>query len=146
MGEQLMAVAFPAVMAVVIAIVMSSVSKAGARGDLPRSGAVGIRTKATKLSDAAWAAGHGAAVPLTRKISLLTSVVALVIILLGITVEAGWVTAVGIVPFGVVILGMIPVVQAANAAAREAAAAEEAEKKTATKTRRKGKGSQKKRR
>ena len=72
----------------------------------------------------------------------------LVNILLGITVEAGWVTAVGIVPFGVVILGMIPVVQAANAAAREAAAAEDAEKKTATKTRRKGKekGSQKKRR
>lgn len=128
MGENLAAVAFPAIMAVVVAVVVSSVAKAGGRGDLPRHGAVGIRTKATKTSDAAWLAGHRAAVPRARVLTLLTSVVSLVIIVLGIVVDATWVTAVGIVPFGVVIIGLIPVAQAANAAAKEA---EEAKKKAA---------------
>ncbi|MGO1436611.1 MAG: SdpI family protein [Candidatus Corynebacterium faecigallinarum] len=126
MGDNLAAVAFPAIMAVVVAVVVSSVTKAAGRGDLPRDGSVGIRTKATKLSDAAWTAGHRAAVPRARTVSLLTSAVALVIIVLGMVVDATWVMAVGIVPFGVVIIGIIPVVQTANAAAREAHAAEQA--------------------
>jgi hypothetical protein len=137
MGDNLGAVAFPAIMAVVVAVVFSSMTKAAGRGDLPRSGSLGIRTKATKASDATWLAGHRAAAPVVRTVSLMTSVVALVIIVLGFTVDAGWVTAVGIVPFGVVLIGLVPVVQAANAAAKEAAekeAADEAEKKAARKT------------
>lgn len=37
-----------------------------ANGDLPRNGLIGLRTKATRRSDAAWTAGHQAAIPWVR--------------------------------------------------------------------------------
>lgn len=120
MSDALMAVAFPAVMGVLVAVVVSQVLKAAERGDLPRSGAVGIRTSATKASDEAWAAGHAAAVPVARNVTLLTSVVAVVVIVLGFTVDAGWVMAIAVVPLALAILGLIPVVRSANRAARAA--------------------------
>lgn len=127
MSDALMAVAFPAVMAVVLSMVFSQVTKAAARGDLPRSGAVGIRTRATKASDGAWAAGHEAAAPVARTVTLGVSVLAAVIIILSFIFEGAWVTALGVVPFVIVLVSIIPVVGTANRAARAAAAAEAAE-------------------
>ncbi|AHW65497.1 Putative secreted protein [Corynebacterium glyciniphilum AJ 3170] len=123
MSDALMAVAFPAVMAVVLSMVISQVTKAAARGDLPRSGAVGIRTAATKASDDAWTAGHEAAAPLARTVTLGTSVLAVVIIILSFIFDGAWVTALGVVPFVIVLVSLIPVVRAANRAARMAEAA-----------------------
>lgn len=113
-----MSVAFPAVAAVIVAVVCSQLSKAAARGDLPRSGAVGIRTKATKASDAAWEAGHEAVVPFARTLTLVVSGLAAVVIIIGFTVDAGWVTALGIVPFVVVLVGLVLITRKANAAAK----------------------------
>lgn len=124
MSDSLMAVAFPAVMAVVLAMVVSQVTKAAARGDLPRSGAVGIRTPATKSGDVAWTAGHTAAEPVTRRVTLGVSLLAFVIIVLSFFFDGAWVTALGVVPFFVVVVSLVPVTLTANRAAREAEAAE----------------------
>lgn len=40
------------------------------RRTLHRNGAIGIRTRHTQTSDEAWAAGHAAAVPATRRAAL----------------------------------------------------------------------------
>jgi hypothetical protein len=138
MSDALMAVAFPAVMAVVLSMVISQVTKAAARGDLPRSGAVGIRTSATKASDDAWTAGHEAAAPMARTVTLGTSVLAVLIIILSFIFDGAWVTALGVVPFVVVIVSLVPLVRAANRAARAAEAAKKTAKtgKTATKRKR----------
>lgn len=120
MSDALMSVAFPAVMAVVVAVVCSQVTKAAARGDLPRSGAVGIRTGALKASDAAWEAGHRAAEPVARVLTLVVSAAAMIVIIVSIIADGGWVTVLGIVPFIIVLVGLIPVVRAANAAANAA--------------------------
>ncbi|WP_420098075.1 SdpI family protein [Corynebacterium sp.] len=136
MSDALMGVAFPAIMAVVLAMVISQVTKAAAGGDLPRSGAVGIRTSATKASDDAWEAGHAEAAPFARTVTLVTSVLAAVIIILSFFVEGAWVTALGVVPFVVVVVSLVPLVRTANRAARAA----ESAKKGSEKGRNKGKG------
>lgn len=46
-----------------VSVVVLLVRAAVVRGGLDRNGAVGIRTKATQRSDAAWDAGHRSAVP-----------------------------------------------------------------------------------
>lgn len=54
----------------------------GARGELARNSWSGIRTKHTKISDAAWQAGHAAALPLastTMWIALITIVLAIAV-------------------------------------------------------------------
>lgn len=42
------------------------VTAAAARGHLPRNGGIGLRTRSTTASDAAWTAGHRAALPTGR--------------------------------------------------------------------------------
>lgn len=135
MSDALMAVAFPAIMAVVMAMVISQVLKAASRGDLPRSGAVGIRTSATKASDHAWEAGHVAAAPVARVVTLGVSALAAVIIILSFIFEGAWVTALGVVPFVIVLLSLVPVVRTANRAARAAEAEKKSRGKGATKRR-----------
>ncbi|MGP9724536.1 SdpI family protein [Corynebacterium sp. AOP40-9SA-29] len=129
MSDSLMAVAFPAVMAVVLAMVVSQVTKAAARGDLPRSGAVGIRTSATKSSDDAWEAGHIAAEPVTRRVTLGVSLLAFIVIVLSLFFDGAWVTALGVVPFVVVVVSLVPVTVTANRAAKEAVAQAKAKPK-----------------
>jgi hypothetical protein len=46
---------------VVLGIVATVTTRAAARGELARNGMMGIRTRATRSSDAAWEAGHQAA-------------------------------------------------------------------------------------
>jgi uncharacterized membrane protein len=46
------------------------VTRAAAAGELPRNGLVGIRTRKTQRDDAAWQAGHAAATPLVRVVTI----------------------------------------------------------------------------
>jgi uncharacterized membrane protein len=46
------------------------VTRAAAAGELPRNGLVGIRTRKTQRDDAAWQAGHAAATPLVRAVTV----------------------------------------------------------------------------
>ncbi|MEL7975409.1 SdpI family protein [Isoptericola sp. F-RaC21] len=54
------------VVAVAVAVGVWLITRAAARGQLGANGAVGIRTPATQRSEAAWEAGHRAALPLLR--------------------------------------------------------------------------------
>lgn len=56
----------PAASLVMVGALLAWLAHASDQQHLGRNGAVGIRTRATLRSDAAWAAGHRAAVPLTR--------------------------------------------------------------------------------
>ncbi|MEU4565113.1 SdpI family protein [Micromonospora sp. NPDC023956] len=50
-----------------VPLVCVGVTRAGANGQLERNGAVGIRTRDTQLSDAAWQAGHAAVLPVVTR-------------------------------------------------------------------------------
>ncbi|MFE0589797.1 SdpI family protein [Micromonospora echinospora] len=52
---------------VVVPLICVAVTRAGADGRLKRNGAVGIRTRDTQASDAAWQAGHAAALPVVTR-------------------------------------------------------------------------------
>ncbi len=49
-----------------LAVVFQTMNRQVQAGDLSNNGVFGIRTKATRSSDAAWEAGHLAAVPVIR--------------------------------------------------------------------------------
>ena len=49
---------------VIVAVASLAVTGMAADGGLARNGAAGIRTRHTRASDAAWQAGHVAALPL----------------------------------------------------------------------------------
>lgn len=80
------------------------------KGALPRNGAVGIRTRATKSSDEAWDAGHRAAVPLMRRsawFGLVMAVVTVVlVVVLGPGEDPGWEVVVPIAGFIGVAVGL----------------------------------------
>lgn len=72
-----------------------------AEDSLGRNGSTGIRTRHTKVSDAAWAAGHTAALPVLRKMSSVAAVglpTAAVVQVLGGGYTGTAVAAVALVP------------------------------------------------
>lgn len=69
---------------IVIAVVCGAMSAMIASGALTRNGLVGIRTRATRRSDAAWSAGHEAARPAVRVTTVVSAAAALATVLVGI--------------------------------------------------------------
>lgn len=65
-------------------IVFVVTAQMGAHGRLPPNGVIGFRTASTLQSDAAWEAGHRAAVPALRILALVQAVGA------GLTFVLGW--------------------------------------------------------
>ncbi|MCX5205343.1 SdpI family protein [Streptomyces sp. NBC_00237] len=95
-------------------------------GDLGRNAAIGIRTRATMSSDAAWNAGHAAAIPLLRATYLtayatgaITGVLALAVPLGGIRAPA--IIAVPLCALATVVMLLSVASSRANAAARTTA-------------------------
>lgn len=114
----------PPLLAVVgIAVLVGPVMRAGARGDLDRHGAVGIRTRHTQASDAAWRAGHAAAATWVKWSTL----VALITVMAGLALQwsvgdpFGVITALGGLLVHVIVL--LLATRDANAAARAERAA-----------------------
>lgn len=107
---------------VVLTLVCGSIASASAKGALPRNGAIGIRTKATKSSDAAWDAGHRAAVPMMRWTTwfgvLMTMVTAAAVIVLRPGEEPGWEVTAPILGFAGVSVGLMAAGVVANRAAK----------------------------
>jgi hypothetical protein len=96
-------------------------ARMAATGVLERNGVAGIRTRHTQASDAAWAAGHAAALPrVSRTVPVaITTVVATVITtVLG---GSGWGAAVGVTGLLVETVVLVSAAGVANAAARKAA-------------------------
>ncbi len=107
---------------VVLAMVCGSTASASAKGTLPRNGAIGIRTKATKSSDAAWDAGHRAAVPIMRWTTwfglLMTAVTVIAVIVLHPGDEPGWEVSAPILGLLGVFAGLMAAAVFANRAAK----------------------------
>lgn len=107
---------------VVLTMVCGSIASASARGALPRNGAIGIRTKATKSSDAAWDVGHRAAVPLMRWTTwfgvLMTVVTIVAVIVLRPGEGPGWEVAAPILGFVGVFVGLMAAGVVADRAAK----------------------------
>lgn len=72
----------------VIAVVFQMMNRQVQAGDLSNNGAFGIRTKATRSSDAAWQAGHLAAVPAIRIAYRLAYAWFAVVLVLAIVLQA----------------------------------------------------------
>jgi hypothetical protein len=96
------------------------VTRMAAEGTIARNGAAGIRTRHTQASDAAWVAGHTAALPrvsATVPIAVGTVLAAGAATLLG---ESGWGVGVGMVGFLAEMVVLISATGPADAAARQA--------------------------
>ena len=68
----------------VVGLTTSLTTRAAARGHLVRGGLIGIRTRATRRSDAAWEAGHRAAERSVRWCSLVCAVAAAAVLVVGL--------------------------------------------------------------
>lgn len=102
----------------VIAVLCQAIARAGARGSLPRQSQIGLRTRATKASDAAWESGHRAAAPVLRVVALTITgflLLGLVVALFGEAMPSLWMLAAGYV---VGIAGLLWGARAADQAAR----------------------------
>jgi hypothetical protein len=108
-------------LAVVAALIVYSMIRAAAQGHLTKDSGFGIISPAVKKTDATWTAGHEAAVPVARKTIVATAVVWVIVLVIGLVIGEDWTGYLGLVPYAVIVVGFVPMVQAANAAAREAA-------------------------
>lgn len=109
------------VLAVVAAWIVFAMVRAAAQGHLSRDSGFGLVTPTVKKTDATWAAGHEAALPVAKKTIAVTAGVWLVALVIGLIVQADWAGYLGLVPYLAVVGGFVPMVKAANAAAVEAA-------------------------
>ena len=109
------------VMSVVVLGILFVVTRMGASGEMGRNGAVGIRTKATKRSDAAWRAGHAAALPVVRTACLAILILDLVCLALVFLGPAGLVPWLGVIPSVAILVAAVPLVLAARKGAGGAA-------------------------
>lgn len=115
---------FGAMGLVVVGGAMLLIAGMGAKGSLARNGAVGIRTRATQVSDAAWQAGHESAAPVLRVTGLLGLLCAVALAVSAavwpwgepLPVGTGVLFAAG---YGVTLGGVLFATRRANAAARE---------------------------
>lgn len=91
-------------------------------GMLERNGVVGIRTRATKVSDQAWAAGHRAAYGALRMTGWLCLGVGVLTTMLALVVRGRYlvpvVLSIAVVGYVALVVGLIVIVREANAGAR----------------------------
>lgn len=96
------------------------VTRMAAEGNIARNGAAGIRTRHTQASDAAWVAGHTAALP---RVSATVPIAVGTVLATGATTllgGSGWGVGVGMVGFLAETVVLISATGPANAAARHA--------------------------
>ncbi|GAA4691078.1 hypothetical protein GCM10025781_04990 [Kocuria gwangalliensis] len=105
------------------------IAKQGALGLIGRNGAIGIRTRKTQASDAAWDAAHRAAAPLMRTVGIASLIFGAALVLSGFVWQQENPPAVTMIVFalgyGAVLVGSVPITIKANAAASRAHANQE---------------------
>ncbi|WP_293829372.1 SdpI family protein [uncultured Corynebacterium sp.] len=90
-------------------------------GTNSRNDGFGIRTQATRTSDAAWNAGHRAAAPLLRAFGVLDILFALILVVIGLLAPdmcARLGITIRLIAYAVAATGFFIAVKKANAAAR----------------------------
>ncbi|WP_156980033.1 hypothetical protein [Corynebacterium terpenotabidum] len=117
------------VLAVVAALIVYSMIRAAASGQLGRDSGFGLITGAVKKTEATWSAGHEAALPVAKKTIWATAGLWLVTLVLGLIVGETWAGYLGLVPYLAVIGGFVPMIRTANAAAEQAATKDRGKKK-----------------
>lgn len=104
------------------AVLLWRVVDGAAAGTLARDGNIGIRTRATNASDAAWLAGHRAAAAPARGVALVCGVLAVAMILAALTHRStdpdALVVSLFITGYAAMIAGSVIVARAANRGAR----------------------------
>lgn len=110
----------------IIAIFMFMTARLSKRGDLHLNNAIGLRTKDTKRSEAAWVSGHHAAEPGLLVAATVSVAAAVLAVILAVALgpersSANAVTLAALFLGYVVVIGLLlRAVRAANSAARRA--------------------------
>ena len=105
------------IMSPLVLLIVYATVKGAATGPVERNGMAGMRIKATQRSDAAWRAGHVAALRVTRRVLplvLLVDLACVVQLTVGPKALVPWV---GILPTVALLLALFPIVRAATTAA-----------------------------
>ncbi|NYE00217.1 hypothetical protein BJY21_001401 [Kineosphaera limosa] len=107
-----------------VSVLLWWVTASAARGDLGRNGAVGIRTAATTASDAAWVAGHRAALPTAKITGIVGAIIGGNLVGAGLwspsEEPSGAVLVLFAVGYSVIIVAALVAARIASQAAREA--------------------------
>lgn len=105
---------------VIVGILSLTVCESAVEGSIGRNAAVGIRTKETMKSDAAWLAGHRAAHPVMAATGWVALVLAAALVLSAVVAQQVpvIVAIVGIAGYAAVIVGALRAKAVANRAAR----------------------------
>lgn len=90
----------------VVAAVFALLARQIRNDALPRNHLVGIRTRATLRSDAAWQAGHRAAEPLTRRTAQVAAAAGALTVLVAAGLEWAGVAESAAVPVTLAVLGL----------------------------------------
>lgn len=98
------------------------VTRMAAAGQLTRNGSAGLRTRYTKASDAAWVAGHAAALPRVSRTVPVAAVTVAATVVAALLGGDGWGVAVGMIGLIAETAVLISATGPANAAARAAEA------------------------
>lgn len=101
-----------------VAVVCTSTTRMAAQGKLDRNGAVGIRTRHTQASDAAWQEGHTAALPLVYKIGWIVAITIPIAIVAELTFGEPWGILIGLAGTLCEVAVLFYAMQVANKAAR----------------------------
>lgn len=104
---------------VLVCVVVIWVARAGAAGKLGRNESVGIRTRYTRVSDAAWQAGHAAALPLVNRTAGVAAVTVISAIAVQVAWSGSWGTLVGLGGISIEVGVLMLATRAANRAAQE---------------------------
>ena len=107
---------------VIVGVLSLTVCGSAVEGSIGRNAAVGIRTKETMKSDAAWLAGHRAADPVMTVTGWVALVLAAALVLSAVVAQQMpvIVAIVGVAGYAAVIVGALRAKAVANRAARAA--------------------------
>lgn len=105
------------IMSPLVLLIVYATVKGAATGPVERNGMAGMRIKATQRSDAAWRAGHVAALRVTRRVLPLVLLVDLACVAPLFVGPKALVPWVGILPAVALLLALFPIVRAATTAA-----------------------------
>lgn len=103
---------------VTVPLVCVGVTRSAAQGRLARNDVVGLRTRHTRASDAAWQAGHAAALPLVTRIVPTAAGTVVLSVVAGFVVDLAAATVVGLVGFSAEVAQLLVAARTANRAAR----------------------------
>lgn len=107
MGEEAVGGVLLGLTAVALGPLVHALTTAAAEGRIARNQLVGIRTRRTLSSDAAWTRGHAAAAPWTRRTAWATALVGLVTVALALSDRPAAAFVAGMGAMAVLVLGLL---------------------------------------